>query len=298
MSSIQGIIPAIITPVDGDGKFQEPAFEKLVSRLYQAGVHGLYVCGQTGEGLQQRTEQRKAVAEAAVRLSPPDRTVIIHVGAPSTAEAVELARHASKIGAAAVSSLPPAGSYSFEEIKAYYEALAGASAVPLLIYYFPSVAPAIRTTGQILELCAIPNVIGLKFTDPDLFRLWELRQAGAVVMNGLDEMLVAGLLMGANGGIGSIYNLIPERFLELYNCARAGRWQEARQVQDAINEFIAVLLQYPVHPAVKAVLQWAGLDCGVCLPPRRRLSPTEEEAFRRGLAGTNLGRELLARGSR
>jgi N-acetylneuraminate lyase len=288
-----GIIPAIVTPLDDSGRFHFGAFERLVKQLYEARVDGLYVCGQTGEGLQQALGQRQEVAEAAVHLSPPGKSVIIHVGAPSTEEAIALACHASKIGAHAISSLPPFGNYSFEEIRSFYQALASASGVPLLIYYFPSLAPAIRTIDQILELCRIPNVAGLKFTDSDLFRLWAIRQTGALVFNGSDEMLAAGLLMGANGGIGSIYNVIPEHFVTLYEHAVAGRWEDARTEQGHINKFIQVILQFPVNPAVKAILKWSGIDCGACILPRRPLSSAEERQLRRQLEQTDLGRELF-----
>jgi N-acetylneuraminate lyase len=288
-----GIIPAIVTPVDDRSRFHSVAFERLVKRLYEARVDGLYVCGQTGEGLQQPLSQRQEIAEAAVQLSPPGKSVIIHVGAPSTEEAVALACHASKIGAHAISSLPPLGSYSFEEIRSFYQALASAAGVPLLIYYFPSLAPAIRTIDHILELCRIPNVAGLKFTDSDLFRLWAVRQTGAVVFNGSDEMLAAGLLMGANGGIGSIYNVIPEHFVTLYEHTAVGHWEEARKEQGRINKFIQAILQFPVNAAVKAILKWSGIDCGTCILPRRPLTPVEERQLRRQLEQTDLGRELF-----
>lgn len=287
--ALQGILPAVVTPFDAEGRFDPAAFERLIDRLYAAGVHGLYVCGQTGEGLQQPPEQRKRVAEVAVRCSPPGKLVIVHIGATSTAEAVELARHASRIGAQAVASLPPAGPFSFDEVRGYYRDLAAASGVPLLIYYFPSFSTAIRTTDQILELCGISNVAGLKFTDSDLFRMWVLRRSGAAVFYGTDEMLVAGLIMGANGGIGSIYNLLPERFVELYGHAVSGSWQEARAVQEQINEVVEAILHYPVHAAVKTVLRWRGLDCGDCLAPRRRLAAEEEAGLRARLARTALG---------
>ena len=294
MSNFFGIIPAVVTPLDASERFHAGAFENLVKRLYAAEVHGLYVCGQTGEGLQQSTEQRKQVAEASVALSPRGKTAIIHVGAHATSEAIELARHASKIGAHAISSLPPSGNYSFSEIRSYYEALAAAADIPLLIYYFPRVAPAIQTLDEILELCRIPNVIGLKFTDSDFFRLWAIRRTGSIVFNGSDEMLVAGLLMGANGGIGSIYNLVPERFVALYQHAAAGRWDEARKIQDPINEFIRVILRYPVNPAVKAILAWSGIDCGKCILPRRSLTSAEERDLQARILETELGRSLLA----
>src|SRR5512140_1516543 len=95
-STFHGILPAIITPLDQEGHFAPAAFERLLERVYAAGVHGVYVCGQTGEGPQLDVEDRKRAAEVAVRCSPPGKLVIVHAGAPRTAEAVELVKHASR----------------------------------------------------------------------------------------------------------------------------------------------------------------------------------------------------------
>lgn len=276
MSSLHGILPAVLTPFDAEGRFDAQSYERLLARLYAAGVDGVYVCGQTGEGLQQSSAQRRLVTETTLRLTPAGRTVIVHTGAMSTAEAVELTRHASRAGAHAVSALPPIGSYSFREVKAYYTAIAAAAEVPLLIYYFPAYAASVNSLDLILELCAIPNVCGLKFTANDLFMLSELKKSGATIFYGTDEMLIAGLAMGADGGIGSFYNVAPELFVKLWKLTRQGDWEQARIVQQQINEIIAIGLRFPVHPAVKAMVARRGIDCGGCLPPRHTLTPEEE----------------------
>lgn len=292
MKKLEGVLPAIVTPFDHTGTFQIHAYEQLLKHVYAASVHGIYVCGQTGEGLQQSVAQRKQVAEASVQLSPPDKIVMVHIGAMSTAEAIDLAHHAAKVGAHAISALPPIGNYSFAEIKAYYSALASASALPLLIYYFPAFAPAINSVHQILELCEIPNVQGLKFTDTDLFKMSEIKRQGATIFYGTDEMLTAGLVMGADGGIGSFYNVMPQQFVELYELARQNEWQQARAVQTIINEVIAIGLRYPVNASVKAMLQHLGLDCGGCLPPRRSLSAEEVLELKHRLAQTQFLQSL------
>jgi N-acetylneuraminate lyase len=257
-------------------------------------VDGVYVCGSTGEGMLQPAEQRREVAEAAVELSPPGARVIVHVGASSPAEAEALARHAGRAGAAAVSSLPPVGGYSFAEIRRYYARLAEAAELPLLLYYFPEMAPARLDLGQLLELCALPGVAGVKLTDFDLYRLWALRQEGVTVFNGRDEVLAAGLLMGASGGIGTFYNLLPGEFVRLHERARAGDWEGARAAQDRVNVLVRLVSRYPLFPAVKRILAWSGLDCGPCLAPRAAL-PDEEaarlraEIERAGLAGCLFG---------
>lgn len=297
---LAGIVPAVVTPFDAEGKFNVRSFERLAERLFGADVHGLYLCGSTGEGMLQTVGQRKHVAEAAARNSPPNKSVIIHVGANTTGEAIELARHAARIGAHAISSLPPiVGVYSFAEIKSYYEKLAAASDIPLLIYFFPEVAPAVRTADQVLELAGIENVIGLKFTDYDLYTMLRLKERGATIFYGRDEMLSAGLLLGADGGIGSFYNVIPELFTRLWLLAQEGRWEEARALQSRINEFITITLRYPLFPALKTILGWGGINCGPCLAPRRQsLSAGESERLRDELASAGLLEQVLSETAR
>jgi N-acetylneuraminate lyase len=291
---MEGILPALVTPIADDGSVAVGPLEKLLERLYSAGVHGMYVCGQTGEGLLQTAAMRKTVAEAAVRCSPPGASVIVHVGAYRPEEAIELARHAAAAGAHAISSLPPLGAYSFAEIRQYYERLARASDLPLLVYFFPEVCPAISSRKQLDELLAIPGVVGLKYTDFDLFRLSRISLSGKVVFNGRDEVLAAGLLMGAHGGIGSFYNITPELFLEVWRHARAGNWAEARRAQDAINELIEITLRFPIFPALKRMLTWAGIDAGRCLAPRRELTPAEEAALQEQLRASRFAGKQFA----
>lgn len=269
-----------MTPLDEQGNFASNPFERLLERVYATGIDGLYVNGNTGEGLLQPVEQRKRVTEAAVRCSPKDKSVIVHVGAYRTADALELANHASMAGAHAVASLPPLGSYSFAEVRGYYEALAATSELPVFVYYFPAVCPVIQAAEQALELLKIPNVVGFKFTDFDLYKLSLIKKTGCLIYNGHDEVLAAGLLMGADGGIGSFYNLIPELFVEVQRLANAGEWEKTRPVQGRINELIRICLQFPLVPAIKTVLRWSGIDCGEAIEPRRRLTDDEQARLR------------------
>ncbi len=212
---------------------------------------------------------------------------MVHVGAASTADALELARHAENVGAHALSALPPIGNYSFVEVKSYYQTLAAAASLPFFVYYFPTLSASIGSTAQILELCEIPSVAGLKFTDSDFFKMSIIRNSGATLFNGFDEMLVAGMLMGASGGIGSTYNVMPELFVQLYAQTSAADWVRARQTQATINELIEILLRYPVNPAVKQMLVWMGYDCGAAIAPRRPLTAEESDGLAKSLSASS-----------
>lgn len=274
-----GILPALITPLHPDETLHVRALERLLERVYTAGVDGVYLCGSTGEGLLLPSSMRCAIVEIAVRNTPSGKTVIVHGGAWNLSESIALAKHAEVAGAAAVSALPPAGA-SFAEIVEQYRALAAATSLPFLAYYFPAAMGGSLSLGQLEQICEAPGVAGLKFTDYDLYTLSQLVRAGKVVFNGRDEVLAAGLLMGASGGIGSIYNLVPGWFVELNGHAQAGRWAEARVIQDRINDLIRVLLDFPFMPALKKVMSWEGIECGAALRPRLPLTVDQEASLR------------------
>lgn len=281
MTSLSGILPATLTPFDADGRFARGSFEQLLASVYEAGVHGVYVCGTTGEGLLMSTAARREVTEAAVANTPRGRSVVVHVGAAAFDDVRELTRHAARAGATAISSLPPSGpGFGFAESYRYYEALSATSDLPVVVYYFPQVYPGISTLDQIEALCALPNVVGVKFTDFDLSTLAAVATPSRVVYNGRDEVLAAGLLMGAHGGIGSFYNLMPSEFVAIHAHAQAGRWAEARALQDVVNVRISGTLRYPLFPALKQVLTWRGIPCGECLVPRAPLTDAQREGLR------------------
>jgi N-acetylneuraminate lyase len=279
---IQGVMPALLTPFTAAEEVDVPVLEQLIGKLYESDISGLYVTGQTGEGMVQSEAMRRTVIETAIRCSPADKIVIAHVGAARMGEALSLARFAAGIGAHAVSSLPPQGGYSYDEMRTYYARLAAASSVPVLIYFYPEVAPGLQA-GQIVEMCSEPYVAGVKFTSFELNRIPEMIRAGALVLNGRDEVFAAGLLMGAAGGIGSFYNVVPKLFCDVYRAAGRGSWDEARQIQDRIGELITIVLRFPMVPALKKMLEWSGIPCGVSIAPRRTLTELEETSLRMAL---------------
>ena len=125
---------------------------------------------------------------------------------------------------------------------------------------------------------------GVKFTDFDLFRMSLLRRPERCIFNGRDEVVVSGLLLGADGGIGTFYNLVPELFVQIYTAAVAGRWEEARLAQLRVNVLIRIAMRFPLFPAVKQILAWSGLDCGTCLPPRGPLTLDQQRSLPGSLA--------------
>ena len=264
-----GILPALLTAFTDSG-VDTAKVAKLSTRLADAGVHGLYVGGSSGEMILMTEDERKTLLETVMEAVGDRITVIAHVGTTSTAGSLALARHAEKAGAHAISSVTPLYyKYGFREVKHYYERLAAETSLPVIIYNIPALTGSTLSTAQLSEILSIPNVGGMKFTASDFFQLERIRAAfpDKVFYNGSDEMLLSGLAAGADGGIGTTYNFQPKRILSIYNSYRNNDAQGALAYQAKANEVIAVLLRLGVIPASKMLLKLNGLDYGTCREP-------------------------------
>ena len=271
--------PALVSPRDGQGEFSISAFEKLIAHIYEQGSHGVYVAGNTGEGYLMTVEERKLATEIAVGASRGKGRVVVHVGAPSERDAVVLAKHASKVGADAISSLPPyVQGYKFEDILSYYRELAVASALPLFVYYIPVVTHQEFSMSQIEDMLDVEGVMGLKFTNHNLYLMEGVLNGShhPHIFNGHDEVALAGITMGAQAGIGTFYNLMPAHFVGIYEAAQKGDLATGRKLQGEVNRLIRICQNYGGHASVRAVLRWQGIDCGDPVRPTR---PLDEEGL-------------------
>jgi N-acetylneuraminate lyase len=135
--------------------------------------------------------------------------------------------------------------------------------------------------ADLYRVCELPNVIGVKFTDYNLYLLQRLTDRGLLVYNGRDEVLGAGLLMGASGGIGSTFSLVPREAIGIARAARAGDWPAVQRFQRSLNAVLNVLLQFPYLAAVKAACTMSyGLDFGSVLGEGFETPAQEDELLR------------------
>ncbi len=275
-----GVFPALLTPFDAAGEVNYGALRELVRWNLDKGVNGFYVCGSTSEAFLLNSGERKRILEAVCGEAAGKAAVIAHVGCIGQDMAVDLARHAKSVGADAISSVPPFYyGFSFEEIKGYYFALAEAG-LPVFIYNFTASGGARLTAEQFKEFLSDPRFLGVKHTSSDFFLLERLKafRPDAVIFNGYDEMFLSGLVAGADGGIGSTYNFMAEKYIAIEKAFRAGDIEAARAEQKKANAIIQALLSCGVIPGCKVLCRRLGLDLGECRRPFRRL--TEEEAAR------------------
>jgi N-acetylneuraminate lyase len=292
------ILPALVTPLLPDGRLDERSAERLIEHLYSRGVGGLYLTGTTGEGIYLDFAMRRRIVEIAASLTRGRGTLIVHVGAIQAAAALELAEHAGRVGADAVSSIPAfAGGYSWDEVLAYYTELARHSPVPVVAYHIPMLTGQSQPIANLAAILEIPGVAGLKYTAPDFYvmqRLLLRLQPGQVLYNGQDEALAAGLLVGAHGGIGTTYNFMPDLILQIAREAAGGRHAESMACQRRVNDIIEPLLRFQTLAATKQILVWQGLiDHATCAFPRAPLTPQQQRQLRDLLQTTAIASTLV-----
>ena len=265
---------------DGEGNISVDGVRRLVRHYAAKGVRGLYIGGSSGEGMLQTKAERMLVLEAAMaEAEGSGLTIIAHVGAASTRESVELAIHAEKAGAHAISAVPSIYyRVSPESVEAHWQAMIDSTSLPFIIYHIPQTTGFQLSTQLLAKMAQQDKVIGVKISSESTYELQQFKAAGGsdfLVFNGPDEQYLAGRSIGADGGIGGTYGVMPEMFLKLEACYKEGRIEEAREWQFRINEVIRELLSFPsLYGACKALLKLEGIDCG---EPRLPLLPVRTE---------------------
>ncbi len=278
--NLQGIFPAVLTPFGSDGGVDLTRFERHVDRLYAAGVHGIMIGGNAGEWYSMTVEEREALASAGIELSRGRGKAIVHIGCLRVPDSVRLAKHADHAGADAISSLPPSiARCGAAETRNYFERIGSATGLPLYIYYFPTLTGGL--SGEPFFSCVrgISSVAGYKFTDTNLFDMHTLLEDGLAVFNGHDPNLTPALLMGASGGIGSYYNVLPRETAAIYRACRSGDLQCAEQMQREVNRVIRAVRKYRLIPALKFIAAVQGNDLGAIKEPLLPLSADEQRAL-------------------
>ncbi len=265
MKEFKGIFTALLTPFDKNGAINENALAELIERNLKMGVTGFYVCGSTAEVFLLSSEERRELMRLCAEIVGERATLIAQVGAIGTRESAKLAEYAEELGYDAISSVAPFY-YKFtpDEIVGYYNDVASATKLGMLIYNIPALSGVSLGAASLSGMLADEKFIGVKHTSSDFFALEAVKSRfpEKLIYNGYDEMFLQGLTAGADGGIGSTYNFMADKFVKIRELFNEGRLDEARAIQHEANEIIRVLIKVGVNAGEKAVLNLLGLDFG------------------------------------
>ncbi|MBQ6420727.1 MAG: N-acetylneuraminate lyase [Clostridia bacterium] len=279
-SKYTGVFSALITPFTAAGDVNTVVLPQLMDFERGLGVKGFYVDGSTGESFLLSTEEREKIITGAAEANAGRSTMIAHIGAIGTKEAIRLARCAKENGYDAVSSVAPFYfRFSFDEIRRYYYDIVEAVDLPMLIYHIPAfsgVELSVEKAGVFLN---DGRFLGVKYTSQDYFTLRRLKTAfpDKVIYNGFDETFLAGLSMGADGAIGSTYNFMADKFVKIRSLYLNNDVHAAAEIQKQADVIIDALCSVGVIAGVKTILCELGFDVGTV---RRPFLPLPEEKKR------------------
>ena len=230
MYRLKGLIAATYTPIHDDGRLNLEPVPAMVDRLIEDGLAGLYVCGSTGEGMSLTGAERKAVAEAFVSAAAGRVPVIVQVGHNSVTEAAELAAHAQQIGADVISATAP-GYYKVDSVEMLAACMAQIAAsapdLPFYYYHIPALTGVALDMLSFLRLAGkqIGNLAGIKYTCPTVQEYQaclELDDGRFDILWGCDEMLLSALVVGAQGAVGSTYNIAAPFYRRILDVLHGG----------------------------------------------------------------------------
>lgn len=276
----KGSFTALITPFS-NGTVDEEAFTRLVEWQIGQGTHGLVPVGTTGESPTLTHEEHKRVVELCLRAARGRVPVIAGTGSNSTAEAVELSRHAEKAGAAAVLVVTPYYNKPTQEgLYRHFKAINDAISIPIIIYNIPSRSVVDMSVATMKRLFELPNIIGVKDATANIARVSQQRAAMGEEFNQLSGEDATALGFMAHGGHGCISvtaNVAPALCAEFQTACLDGDFGRALKIQDRLM---------PLHEALfvetnPAPVKYAAERLGLCSSTTRLPLAPLSEASRR-----------------
>jgi len=270
-SRFQGAYTALVTPFS-KGRVDDEALAKMVERQVAAGIDGLVPCGTTGESPTLTHAEHVHVVEVVAKAAAGRVPVIAGAGSNCTREAVELARACKEIGVAGTLQITP---YYNKPTQAgmvrHFEAIAEASALPIILYNVPGRTGIDLKPETVAELAKNPFIVGIKEATGDMARIRELRAACGddfVILSGEDWMACDTVVDGGGQGVSSVTaNVAPAAMHEMCALALAGDAEGARRVDArlrALHE--ALFLESNPIPVKWAVAELGLMGRGIRLP--------------------------------
>ncbi|MEU9202843.1 dihydrodipicolinate synthase family protein [Streptomyces sp. NPDC048332] len=258
---LHGIIAPTVLPMDENGCLARKSLERHLTGLIEAGVHGLWINGTTGEFHALDHEERALAVAVAAEAAGGRVPVIAHVGDAATAVTVRHARAAVAAGADEIAVIAPyfAG-YGKQELRDHYRAVAEAVGTPVLAYHMPQLTPSALTVDCVVELTREGVLCGIKDSAGDMSWLRQLLRRGA--RQGVEVRCFAGgssltdvsLYAGVAGATTSLANVTPVLLVELYESARAGDWEHARSLQEELEDLLDLMREARREPTLAALV--------------------------------------------
>ena len=272
----KGVFPAATTQFAPDLSVDLNATSATLEALIRDGVHGLVALGTCGENNSLEADEKRKVLKVAVGTARGQVPIIVRVSEMTTARAVAFARDAESIGADGLMVLPAMVYVPTEdELVAHFRAVAEATALPIMLYNNP---PAYRVSiglGALEKLADLPNIVAIKESAPDTRRFTDLKNAFGerfVLMAGLDDVALEGLILGSQGWISGLTSAFPRESVALYEAFARGDLKTAVEIYRWFMPLLHLDAEHDLVQSIKLAEQIMGRGSERVRPPRLPLA--------------------------
>jgi len=284
----QGIIPALVTPLDQDGELLEQGLRDVLDYTINNGVHGVFVLGSSGEIYGLTDAQKRRVVELTVE--HVNGRVPVYAGASeiTTRDCIKTAKMVAEVGGVSALSVltPYFMTPTQSELADHYRAIASETDLPILLYSNPGRTQVPLALSTVVELAEVPNIVGVKDSAGNMTLtanyLREVPEDFAVIM-GRDTLIFPALAMGATGAIASTANIAPRLLSDLYNSFVAGDHTRSLELQKKISPLRNLLDKATFPVVLKEGLRYAGVEAGYCFAPAKELASQFREPLRKAV---------------
>lgn len=289
----KGVITALITPMNRDGSLDLPAFERFVEWQVAEGVSGLVPVGTTGESPTLSHEEHHTIVERTIRVAAGRVPVIAGAGSNSTAEAVDLARHAEAAGASAVLVVSPYYNKPTQEgLYRHFTAIADAIRIPVVLYNIPGRSVVDISVETMARLARHGNIVGVKDATANLLRPLQVRRAVTNKyfnqLSGEDGTAVSFLAAGGDGCISVSSNVAPALCAKTQRLWQEGKTGEAMALQDRLLPLHDAMFCETSPGPVKYAASLLGLCGETCRLPIVPIAESSRETIRAALTEVGL----------
>ncbi|CAN7198353.1 dihydrodipicolinate synthase family protein [Caulobacter sp. LjRoot300] len=264
MSSMNwsGVFPAATTQFKTDLSIDIDASQQVLDALVRDGVHGLVVLGTCGENNSLEADEKRRALQAAVEVVAGRVPIIVGVSELTTSRAALFAKDAETLGADALMVLPAMVYVPTEaELEAHFRTVAQASGLPIMLYNNPPAYRAAITLDVLAGLANEPTIVAVKESAPDTRRFTDLARAFGdrfILMAGLDDVALEGLLMGARGWVSGLTSAFPQESVALVAAVDRGDLEEARRIYRWFMPLLHLDAEHDLVQSIKLAEQIMG----------------------------------------
>jgi 4-hydroxy-tetrahydrodipicolinate synthase len=289
---LRGIVPPLVTPLSDQDRLDPAGLERLIDRVIEGGVHGLFILGTTGEGPSLAYALRHQLIELVCDRVGGRVPVLVGITDTALGESLELAQRAYDSGASAVVAAPPYYlALSQQELGDYFEHLARHVALPLFLYNMPSCTKVSIDPETVRRLFELEGVVGLKDSSGDLDYVRTVvdvvrHRPELTLLVGPEELLAESVALGAHGGVNGGANMFPGLYVALYEAAAAGDSNSVARFHEQITKIsrsiYCVGRDASRHiKGIKCALSCLGVCDDYVAQPFRRFEGADREAIGR-----------------